>query len=392
MRATQVPLPFIDHLDHLFWQHDRMNLSQVVPQVLTRATQLRDSKMGNEANTKALLIDPVLRALGWDTEDLDVVQREVKVYEGTYLDYALLVPGGTKLYLEAKGLGEKLDDKKFIAQTVNYANNDGVVWCILTNGVQYRVFKTNEPVAMDRKLLLEVDLRDESQPMPDRLRQLRTVSREAVASGELDALGERVFSDSRVRDALSQLAGDPPPELLTMLATRLGHPSVPEEILRRSLVRILDGERTVTPTPSAGILPQTPTPRPVVGPARPPKRKEYELEHHLGGRSSLIRELFESVDDLAEPLGGDVSRRIRKLYIGYFRGKRSFFTVEVQRARLLLYLSLDPTDVPTWNDEVMRDATKIGHFGMGDLEYSLTDTGQLAEVRGLIEQAYQKVG
>ena len=64
------------------------------------------------------------------------------------------------LYVEAKGLKKSLDDKQFIAQTVNYANNDGVVWCVLTNGLTYRVYKTNEPVAMDQKLLFEVDLVD----------------------------------------------------------------------------------------------------------------------------------------------------------------------------------------------------------------------------------------
>jgi predicted type IV restriction endonuclease len=47
-----------------------------------------------------------------------------------------------------------LDDKKFMAQAVNYANNDGVLWCILTNGVRWSVYKTNEPATMDRKLLL----------------------------------------------------------------------------------------------------------------------------------------------------------------------------------------------------------------------------------------------
>ncbi|MCE0488273.1 hypothetical protein [Ornithinimicrobium sediminis] len=120
-----------------------MGMSQVIADVLERSSRLREAKKGNEANTKALLIEPVLRGLGWDTDDLDAVQREVKVFEGTYLDYALIVAGGTSLYVEAKGLKENLNDKKFIAQTVNYANNDGVVWCVLTNGLQYRVFKTN---------------------------------------------------------------------------------------------------------------------------------------------------------------------------------------------------------------------------------------------------------
>lgn len=341
-----------------------------------------------------MLIEPLLRALGWDTDDLDTVQREVKVYDGTYLDYALII-GGTKMYVEAKGLEGRLDDPKFVAQTVNYANNDGVVWCVLTNGVQYRLFKTNEPVAMDRKLLLEVDLQDEGQPMTDRVRHLRTISREVVASGELDALGERVFTDGRVRVALADLAEDPPGELITMLTDRLGHPPVPEAALRRALIRVLDADSSLAQVTAPGKhrhreAASSSTSTPTAGPAQPAKRKEYELEHHLGGKSSLIRELFQSVDDMTEPLGGDVSRRIRKLYVGYFRGKRSFFTVEVQKARLLLYLSLNPASIQQWDANVMRDATNIGHFGMGDLEYSLTGADQLGEVRALVQAAYDQ--
>lgn len=111
-----------------------MALPDVIPKLLHAAATLKASGSSNEANTKALLIEPLIAALGWDPTDLAAVEREVKVFEGTFLDYALKLDGTPRLYVEAKGLNENLDDKKFIAQTVNYANNDGVVWCVLTNG------------------------------------------------------------------------------------------------------------------------------------------------------------------------------------------------------------------------------------------------------------------
>jgi predicted transport protein len=83
-----------------------------------------------------------------------------------------------------------------------------------------------------------------------------------------------------------------------------------------------------------------------------------------------------------------VTRRIRKQYVGYFRGKRSFFTVELQHQRALLYLAFDPATVKPWNQDAMRDATDIGHFGMGDTEYSLRNVDQLDEVKELIQAAY----
>jgi len=88
-------------------------------------------------------------------------------------------------------------------------------------------------------------------------------------------------------------------------------------------------------------------------------------------------------------LAADVTRRIRKQYIGYFRGKKSFFTVELQKQRVLIYLSLTADTAQPWNPDTMRDTKSIGHFGMGDVEYSLTSTDQLDEVTALLKVAYE---
>lgn len=175
----------------------------------------------------------MLQALGWDMHDLDEVEREVIVFDGTTLDYALKVAGNPRVYVEAKSVTGNLTDKKFVAQTVNYANNDGVLWCVLTNGLQYRVFKTNEPVSMEQKLLFEVDLSDATIPVAQQAKMLSALTRQSVENGHLDAFGERVFTDSRVRAVLSDLATKPPAEFLKMVSTRLGprpYPTPPSRV------------------------------------------------------------------------------------------------------------------------------------------------------------------
>jgi predicted transport protein len=101
-----------------------------------------------------------------------------------------------------------------------------------------------------------------------------------------------------------------------------------------------------------------------------------------------MRELFEEIDKHAFVMGADVSRRIRKQYIGYFRGKRSCFTAEIQQRRVLVHLNLRSEKLQPWNEDAMRDVSNIGHFGMGDTEYSLRSMDQLDEVRSLIKSAY----
>lgn len=212
----------------------------------------------NEANTKALLIEPLLAALGWDVYDLDTVTREYRVYDNTLIDYALKVGGKPRLFVEAKPLKRSLDDKQFIAQTVNYANNEGVVWCVLTNGLQYRVYKTNEPLDMENKLLIEVDLKraEEDAGADDVVGALAYLSRESIEAGGLDDLGERKFTDERVRSALVALLTDPPSAFLKAIAERTGGREAParrriRESLRRLAIELGGDQRARLPGPPA---------------------------------------------------------------------------------------------------------------------------------------------
>ena len=90
----------------------RERLQTLVPRILKD----RDRRIG-EQNTKATLIEPTLEALGWDLRDWDEVHRE---YRGKSVDnpvdYALKIMRTPRLFLEAKGLGENLADRKWIAQ------------------------------------------------------------------------------------------------------------------------------------------------------------------------------------------------------------------------------------------------------------------------------------
>jgi hypothetical protein len=104
-----------------------MSLTDAMGKAVVTGAKLKASGAANEANTKALMIEPLLAALGWDPTDLDVVEREVKVYDGTFLDYGLKADGSPRLYVEAKAIGESVTDKKAVAQAVNYATT--TVWC-----------------------------------------------------------------------------------------------------------------------------------------------------------------------------------------------------------------------------------------------------------------------
>jgi predicted type IV restriction endonuclease len=91
-----------------------------------------------ETPTRTIFIDPILEALCWDVRDPDEVQLEYPTFDGKSVDYALKINGKPVLLVEAKALNDALKDVKDVTQTTGYAANDGIVWCILTNGVRSR--------------------------------------------------------------------------------------------------------------------------------------------------------------------------------------------------------------------------------------------------------------
>src|SRR5512139_2973135 len=82
-------------------------------------------KLGlNESQTRACRIDPILLALGWNTEEPDEVSRNHTVVGGTYADYALIVNGATRVIIEAKALGNNLTTTAS-AQVLEYCGKTG---------------------------------------------------------------------------------------------------------------------------------------------------------------------------------------------------------------------------------------------------------------------------
>jgi predicted type IV restriction endonuclease len=96
-------------------------IGHALAEIAERAARYRGERIG-EQSTKAALIVPLLRALGWDVEDLDEVQFEYRTVRGDNpVDFALLLQRRPVLFIEAKALGENLRDRKWASQIVSYA-------------------------------------------------------------------------------------------------------------------------------------------------------------------------------------------------------------------------------------------------------------------------------
>jgi predicted transport protein len=144
-----------------------------------------ESKDLNEEDTRVILIDPMLLALGWNIFDLNEISRNCKTSSGGYVDYILKF-NGRQIYLEAKPLRSKLE-QKYQIQATNYAYEDNIDTCVLTNGNHYQIFETFKRGTVSDRLLLDVSLDDKKISLDKKVEYLNFISKESIKSGEKES-------------------------------------------------------------------------------------------------------------------------------------------------------------------------------------------------------------
>lgn len=138
------------------------SLHKLVEKLRKRIDAYADVLKSNEALTRYAVIDPLLRELGWDTEDPDQVRPEyplrTEYNPGTKsADYALLSNGRAAMIVEAKKLGTPLRDS-VLSQGINYCQVEGTKYFAVTDGRHWEIYATHEPVPIDEKRIIAFDL------------------------------------------------------------------------------------------------------------------------------------------------------------------------------------------------------------------------------------------
>ena len=212
-------------------------LTAVLREIGGRIARHRGASIG-EQNTKLTLINPVLRALGWDVEDLEDVRHEYRrLSHDKPVDYALMLARKPKLFLEAKGLDENLNDPRWANQIISYATVAGVEWVVLTNGDDYRIYNAHAPVPVEQKLFRAVQIAGDIDASAEALMLL---SKEKTQEESLRDLWTAYSVDRRVKEAIEALFAEPSPWLVRGLARKLDRltPGDVRAALNRARVRL----------------------------------------------------------------------------------------------------------------------------------------------------------
>lgn len=148
-------------------------------QPIVESAKIRDV---SESDTVVMLTGILSEILGYD-KYLDIT-TELAI-RGTYCDLALKIDGKLSLLIEAKAIGIELKEPH-VKQVVDYAANKGIEWVILTNSVNWRIYKVVFSKPIQNILVCDIDFLKLRPKANQDIEQLFLLSKEAVSKSSLD--------------------------------------------------------------------------------------------------------------------------------------------------------------------------------------------------------------
>ena len=164
------------------------SLLKLVETLRERIDEHGDALRQSEAMTRYALIDPMLRELGWNTDDPAQVVPEYRVANNQMADYVLRANDAPTIVVESKKLDEPLQGGKALDQGILYSAHTRSGYFLLTDGRRWELYE-----GRSTDLVESFDLLDQS-PAEVCLKALAlwrpSVESGLVAAGSAPVIGQ----------------------------------------------------------------------------------------------------------------------------------------------------------------------------------------------------------
>lgn len=125
-------------------------------------------------------------------------------------------------------------------------------------------------------------------------------------------------------------------------------------------------------------------------PGEKDKVAAYDEQYHTEGKPRDILELFHAIDDFCMNIAtGSVTRQYLAKYVRYDYQGHIFCCVHVDKSKLRVWLKLKYNDLD--NPPIyVRDVSKVGHWGTGDVEVNIANAMTLEGSKPLIRRSFEE--
>lgn len=135
-----------------------------------------------EADTVTLVKDILADVFGYDKYAELTSEFQIR---GTYCDLAVKIDGKLKLLIEVKSAGTDLNNNH-LKQAVDYGAHKGILWVILTNGLEWRLVKIYLAGQINFEVISRFNLLNINIKKDDDLQSMFLIAREGLLVDAMD--------------------------------------------------------------------------------------------------------------------------------------------------------------------------------------------------------------
>lgn len=166
----KLPKKFVDRVQANLKRYQKIGESQKVADVA-------------EADTVTLVKDMMADIFGYDKYAELTSELQIR---GTYCDLAVKIDAKLKLLIEVKSAGTELNNNH-LKQAVDYGAHKGILWVILTNGLEWRLVKILLAGQINYEVVARFNILEVNPKKDDDLQSMFLVAREGVLIDAMDA-------------------------------------------------------------------------------------------------------------------------------------------------------------------------------------------------------------
>ena len=141
----------------------------------------------NESDTVVIVGDMLADLFGFDKYTEVTSEYSIK---GTYCDLAVKVSGNVQFLIEVKAIGLELKDAH-IRQAVGYGSQQGIQWVILTNGIDWEIYRIKFKKPVSHELLTKFNFLELNSRKKDDIELLYLLCREGLTKAVIQTFLER---------------------------------------------------------------------------------------------------------------------------------------------------------------------------------------------------------
>ncbi|MCF8297098.1 MAG: DUF5655 domain-containing protein [Melioribacteraceae bacterium] len=348
--------------------------------IITAIKKLKSQNI-NEAQTKDWLIRPFFESLGWDFSNPDEVVPEDDDNAGKRTDYCFYVNSIPKLLVEAKSLSNLLTDNKMIIEKLNYCANRNIPLLIITNGDSYKIYYSELKGIGKDKLLQEFTLSDSADD-----EVIEKLSKKSFERDLLLNYSRNISLFTTIKKAIENLFQSADKKFIRIVNESvkeiLGHKFGEDDIesaLKQFTLHINTDLHETVYTNGTTV-------------ENNDDEKNWTVENQF--KDGKWNESFEQYKKLRKQLKNieiSFTENPTKRYISLLIDSKSFCQVCGLKSGLKIWINLEMSELSEEESLKVRDVSKIGHWGMGNIECFVENGSELEWIVSLINKSYKKV-